>query len=133
MLAILEKRLGIPFSKYDVYLNVVGGIHIDEPAADLAVCMALISSMRDIPVSDGLIAVGEVGLSGETRSVPDIEKRLGEAQRLGFGEFVMPRPRKSKAYSLSDMKLYYTAGIFELLKIFAEFGKQNESGHPKNV
>ena len=97
MLAILEKRLGIPFSKYDVYLNVVGGIHIDEPAADLAVCMALISSMRDIPVSDGLIAVGEVGLSGETRSVPDIEKRLGEAQRLGFGEFVMPRPRKSKA------------------------------------
>ena len=112
---------------------MVGGIHIDEPAADLAVCMALISSMRDIPVSDGLIAVGEVGLSGETRSIPDIEKRLGEAQRLGFGEFVLPRLRKDKLHCSSDMKLYYAGGIFELLKIFAESGKQREIEQHKNV
>ena len=77
LLAVLEKRLGIPFSKYDVYINVVGGLHIDEPSADTAICLALISCMRDIPVDDRLIAMGEIGLSGECRGISDVDARVG--------------------------------------------------------
>lgn len=127
LLAVLEKRLGIPFSKYDVYLNVVGGLRVDEPAADLAICMALISSMQDIPVDDGLIAVGEVGLSGECRSVSDIEKRTGEAERMGFSSFVLPRLCKDKVKDGSNVDIKPVGGIFDLLKIFSDYVKEKKA------
>ena len=91
LLAVLEKRLGLFFSNLDTYLNVVGGMRLDEPAADLAVCMALVSGLRDVPIDDKLIAVGEVGLSGELRSVPRINARITEAASLGFEKIVLPR------------------------------------------
>lgn len=91
LLAVLEKRLGLYFYNLDTYLNIVGGMRIDEPAADLAVCMALVSGLRDIPLDEKLIAFGEVGLSGELRSVPRVQARITEAARLGFTECIIPK------------------------------------------
>ncbi|MCQ2477911.1 MAG: DNA repair protein RadA [Clostridia bacterium] len=91
LLAVLEKRMGLYFSNLDTYLNIVGGMHIDEPAADLAVCMSLVSGLRDIPISDNVIAFGEVGLSGELRTVPRVAARINEAARLGFSECIIPK------------------------------------------
>ena len=91
LLAILEKRQGLYFSNLDTYLNVVGGMRIDEPACDLAVCMALVSGLRDIPIDEKLIAFGEVGLSGEIRSISRVQTRVNEAARLGFTRCVLPQ------------------------------------------
>lgn len=123
LLAVLEKRLGIPFSKYDVYINVVGGLHIDEPSADTAICLALISCMRDIPVDDRLIAMGEIGLSGECRGISDVDVRVGEARRLGFDKVVLPRLSVKKAHADGDVELYPVGGIYDLLKVFADKNK----------
>lgn len=91
LLAILEKRQGLYFSNLDTYLNVVGGMRLDEPACDLAVCMALVSGLRDTPLDEKLIAFGEIGLSGEVRSVSRVQARVNEAARLGFTKCVLPR------------------------------------------
>lgn len=91
MLAVLEKRLGLYFSNLDTYLNIVGGMRLDEPAADLAVAMAIVSGLRDIPIDESIIAFGEIGLSGEIRSVPRAQARVIEAARLGFKQCIMPK------------------------------------------
>ena len=91
LLAVLEKRLGKRFSTQDAYLNVVGGLRMDEPAADLGVALALLSSLSDKPLPDDLLAVGEVGLAGEIRAVPCIEQRIREAARLGFTKILIPK------------------------------------------
>ena len=100
LLAILEKRQGLHFSNLDTYLNVVGGMHLDEPAADLAVCMSLVSGLRDTPINDKLIAFGEVGLSGELRSVPRVQARVTEAARMGFTECVLPKSSMKQITSI---------------------------------
>lgn len=90
LLAVLEKRLGLMFSNLDTYINIVGGIRLDEPAADLAVAMALVSGLRDIPIDENAIAFGEIGLSGELRSVPRAQARVNEAERMGFTRCILP-------------------------------------------
>ena len=90
IIAVLEKRLGFFFANMDTYLNVVGGLRLDEPAVDLAVALALVSGIRDIPVPDDVIAFGEIGLSGELRSVPQVAARVNEAARLGFKRCIVP-------------------------------------------
>ena len=92
LLAVLERRAGYFFGNLDVYVNIVGGIALRDTSCDLAVCMSMISSLLDKPVSDKLIAIGEVGLGGEVRSVPNLEQRLREAERIGFEQAVIPRP-----------------------------------------
>ena len=91
LLAVLEKRMGLYFSNLDTYLNIVGGMRVDEPAADLAVAMALVSGLRDIPIDENLIAFGEIGLSGELRSVPRANERVNEAARMGFKQCILPK------------------------------------------
>ncbi len=91
LLAVLEKRCGMFFSNLDTYLNIVGGLRLDETAADLAVIFALVSGLRDIPVPDDMVVFGEVGLSGEIRSVPRAVLRVMEAHRLGFKRCVLPQ------------------------------------------
>ena len=91
LLAVLEKRCGMLFSNLDTYLNVVGGLRLDETAADLAVIFALVSGLRDVPLDDDIVFFGEVGLSGEVRSVPRAVLRVLEAERLGFKRCVLPR------------------------------------------
>jgi DNA repair protein RadA/Sms len=90
ILAVIERRAGIPMGNRDVYLNVAGGLRIVEPAADLAVAAAIVSSVRDVPVDPECVVVGEIGLSGELRPVSQIERRLAEAEKLGFGRAVIP-------------------------------------------
>ncbi len=90
ILAVLEKRVGLPLSKCDVYVNVVGGLSIDEPAGDLGVALAVASSLRDVALKPHAIAIGEVGLNGEVRAVSSLEARLKEAQKLGFTLAVVP-------------------------------------------
>ena len=90
LLAILERRLGLDFSMYDAYVNVVGGMRIMEPAADLAVAAALVSSYRNRPVPKGVLCFGEVGLTGEVRRVSAPERRIMDGINLGFTRFIVP-------------------------------------------
>ena len=92
LIAVLEKRAGYFFGALDTYINIVGGLRLDEPAADLSIALALISSLRDKPIDDGLLAFGELGLAGEIRSVSSITQRVKEAKRLGFSRCLVPRP-----------------------------------------
>lgn len=91
LLAVLEKRAGYFLGNLDVYINIVGGLRLDETACDLSVCLAVVSSLMDKPVPDDMIAIGEVGLGGEVRSVPNLEYRLKEAMRMGFVRAVIPK------------------------------------------
>lgn len=91
LVAVLEKRAGYFFGSLDVYLNIVGGLELDETACDLAVCLAMVSSMMDKPIDDKTVAIGEVGLGGEVRNVTFLELRLREAQRIGFTRAIVPR------------------------------------------
>ncbi|CAA9579407.1 MAG: DNA repair protein RadA, partial [uncultured Thermomicrobiales bacterium] len=88
--AVLAKRVGLPLGGQDLFVNVVGGLKVDEPAVDLAVVGAIASSFRDVPIDPATTMIGEVGLSGELRSVGDLPRRLREAARLGFGRAIVP-------------------------------------------
>ena len=90
ILAVLEKRAGYYCSNFDVYVNIVGGLRIDEPAIDLAVAMSIISSLKDTPIPATAIAFGEIGLAGEIRSVSQAQMRVNEAERLGFTRIILP-------------------------------------------
>ncbi len=91
IIAVLEKRLGLNFSNFDAYINIVGGMRLDEPAADLGVALSLVSAFSDKPIDEKLIAFGEIGLSGEIRSVPRVLSRINEAARLGFTKCIVPK------------------------------------------
>ena len=91
LIAVLEKRAGYFFGNLDTYINVVGGLRLDEPAADLPISLALISSLLDKPIDDHVIAFGEVGLAGEIRAIANAEMRVNEAQRLGFQKCLLPK------------------------------------------
>jgi DNA repair protein RadA/Sms len=89
--AVVTRRLGLPLYDQDVFLNVVGGLRVDEPSADLAAALAIVSSVRDKPLPNDLVALGELGLSGELRGVGQLELRLREAAKLGFLKALVPR------------------------------------------
>jgi DNA repair protein RadA/Sms len=89
--AVVNRRLGVPLYDQDVFVNVVGGLRVDEPSADLAAALAIVSSVRDRPLPGDLVAVGELGLSGELRGVGQLEQRLREAAKLGFLKALVPR------------------------------------------
>lgn len=91
LIAVLEKRAGYFFGNLDTYINVVGGLRLDEPAADLPISLALISSLLDKPIDDAVIAFGEIGLAGEIRAISNVEARVKEAQRLGFQKCLLPK------------------------------------------
>jgi DNA repair protein RadA/Sms len=91
LLAVLTKRAGLALGNQDVYVNVVGGLRVGEPAVDLALAMAIASSLRDRPLPDGAVFFGEVGLGGELRSVHQAERRIKEAASLGFKRVVLPK------------------------------------------
>ena len=91
LIAVLEKRVGVHLGQYDVFVNVAGGVRVDEPAIDLGIAVSIISSLRDRPVEPSTVAVGEIGLGGEVRTIGQIEKRVQEAAKLGFRRVVVPR------------------------------------------
>ena len=91
LIAVLEKRLGVMLGQYDVFVNIAGGVRVDEPAVDLGIATSIISSIRDMPTDALSVAVGEIGLSGEIRTVTQIEKRVQEAAKLGFKRVILPK------------------------------------------
>lgn len=91
LIAVLEKKLGLYLNKSDVFINIAGGVRIDEPAIDLAVAMSIYSSLRDIPVDSDTVVLGEIGLSGEIRTIPFVERRINEASKLGFKRIILPK------------------------------------------
>jgi DNA repair protein RadA/Sms len=91
LLAVLEKRSGFRMGTQDVFLNMAGGIKVEDPAIDLAICVSIISSMEEIPVSDKICFAAEVGLGGELRAVNKIEQRISEAEKLGFTEMYISK------------------------------------------
>lgn len=118
ILAVLEKREGLFFSNLDAYLNIVGGLRLDEPAVDLAVAMSLVSGVRDVPIDDDTVIFGEVGLSGEIRSVPKIVERVKEAARLGFKRCIVPKASLKQLSSLKDsIELIGVSTLSSALKI----------------
>ncbi len=124
LLAVLEKRLGLRFSTQDVYVNVIGGLKLGDPTIDLALALALISGIRDIPVPDDLIAMGEVGLSGECRAVANLDPRIKEAIRLGFTKIVIPSKCKLDRFDSGDASFIAVKNLFELLSSKQIFIKQ---------
>ena len=92
--AVLTKRAGLSLGNQDIIVNVVGGLRVSEPAADLGVALAIASSLRGAAIDPNLVAIGELGLSGELRAVPHLERRLSEAAKLGFRRCLLPRTKK---------------------------------------
>ena len=117
ILAVLEKRLGLRFSANDVYLNVIGGLQINEPASDLGIALSLISSLTDAIIPDDLIAIGELGLAGECRGVSGIEGRVKEAVRLGFTKILIPHHNKSSVPAIKDAEIIPIKNVYDLLKL----------------
>ena len=120
ILAVLEKRLGLKFSGSDVYLNVIGGLEIDEPASDLGIAMALISSLTDRKIDDELIAIGEIGLAGEIRGVSHIEQRVREAARLGFTSALLPIHNAQSCPSVDGITVYPVKNVYDVLKFLKD-------------
>ncbi|MBS1537527.1 MAG: DNA repair protein RadA [Bacteroidetes bacterium] len=105
ILAVLEKRLGLKFGEYDVFVNVAGGVSLDDPGVDLGVAAALVSSLRDNPLDPSMVLIGEIGLTGEVRPVSAIEQRLSEIQKLGFTSTMLPKSNFAKLPKQFDVNL----------------------------
>ena len=116
LLAVLEKRLNLPFSSYDAYVNIAGGLRLSEPAMDLALVLALISSYRDVPVSGRTIVFGEVGLSGEVRAVSMAQQRVQEAKKLGFTRVLLPRSSMEQVKNISGIEILGVAAVKDALR-----------------
>ena len=118
LLAVLEKRGGLKISQCDAYLNIIGGLTLDEPAADLAALVAIASSYLDYPVPSQMAAVGEVGLSGEVRTISHLEQRLSEVRRLGFTQCIVPHHRAGELHAPAGLELLPVRNISDALKLF---------------
>ena len=117
LLAVLEKRGGLRIGGADSYVNVIGGLYIDEPAADLAAILAMASSYRDIPIPDDLVAIGEIGLTGELRQAAQLEMRLSEIARHGFKSAIIPKQYRAKVTAPAGMKLLEARSIREAMDL----------------
>lgn len=115
ILAVLEKRIGLNLSKQDVYVNVIGGMEIDEPAADLGVALAVATCARDVIVSQDTVIVGEIGLSGEIRAVNNLEKRVREAEKLGFKKIVVPLLNKINKGDFKNIEIISVARLMDAI------------------
>ncbi len=116
LLAVLEKRGGLKVSACDAYLNIIGGLWLDEPAADLAASIALASSYLDRPVPGDLAAIGEVGLTGELRTVSQLEQRIREVHRLGFRKCVIPERRRDRLEAPDGLELLTARNVGEAIR-----------------
>lgn len=116
MLAVMEKRAGMKMSMFDAYVNVIGGLRLDEPGADLPVVLALASSYRDQCIPDDLVAIGEVGMTGEIRSVSHMNQRLAEISRLGFKKCMIPRGGSEKLDIPEGLTVYRVKNIREAIE-----------------
>jgi DNA repair protein RadA/Sms len=117
LLAVAEKRAGLKLSMFDAYINVIGGLRLDEPGADLPIILAVASSYRDSVIADDLAAIGEVGLTGEIRNVSNLSQRLSEVARLGFKKCVIPKNAPEKLEIPAGLTVYRVRNIREAIEI----------------
>jgi len=115
LMAVLEKRGGVNIASSDVYVNVIGGLRLDEPAADLPVILAVASSYRDKVFDSGTAAIGEVGLTGEVRAVSNLSQRLSEVHRLGFVRCLIPKMGTEQIESPDGLELIRVRNIREAI------------------
>lgn len=116
LMAVLEKRAGLRLSECDAYVNIAGGIRMNEPALDLGIVLALASSMKDRPIDEKTIAFGEVGLSGEVRSVSMPEPRVREAKKLGFDTVILPAVCVKQAAGVDGIRLAGVRSVREAIQ-----------------
>jgi DNA repair protein RadA/Sms len=116
LVAVLGRRAGIGLSGHDVYANLAGGLTVSEPGLDLPLALALASSLRDRPLVEGTVAIGEVGLLGELRPVGGLDRRLREAARLGFTRAIVPRSRTRVDDALAGVELIVVGSLAEALR-----------------
>lgn len=117
LLAVMEKRAGLKLNVFDAYINVIGGLRLDEPAADLPVALAVASSYRDQPIPCDLAAIGEVGLTGEIRTVSNLSQRLSEVRRLGFSKCIIPKKVSVKLEIPEGLTVYQVRNLREAIEI----------------
>ena len=117
LLAVAEKRGGMKLSAFDAYINVIGGLQLEEPGADLPVVLAVASSYRDTPIADDVVAIGEVGLTGEIRSVSHLNQRLQEVSRLGFKKCIIPRGGTEKLDIPEGLTVYRVRNVREAIEV----------------
>ncbi len=117
LLAVAEKRADMKLSLFDAYINVIGGLKLDEPGADLPVILAVASSYRDTAIADDLVAIGEVGLTGEIRSVSNLNQRLSEVARLGFTKCIIPKNGSEKAEIPQGLTVYRVRNLREAIEV----------------
>lgn len=117
LMAVLEKRVGLRLSQSDAYVNIAGGLRVSEPATDLAVVIAVISSFRDAPVAGDTAAFGEVGLSGEVRAVSLCERRVNEAAKLGFRRVIVPKANHKSLTDIKDIEVIEVASLDDVMNI----------------
>ena len=117
LVAVAEKRAGIQLSTFDTYINVIGGLRLDEPGADLPVALAIASSYRDKPIENDLVAIGEIGLTGEVRSVSHLSQRLTEVQRLGFKKCIIPFKTSEKLEIPEGLTIYRVKNLREAIEV----------------
>jgi DNA repair protein RadA/Sms len=116
LLAVLEKRSGLRVGQYDVFVNVAGGVRVDEPAVDLGTALAIVSSLRDIPVDPTGVVVGEVGLGGEIRTINQIEKRITESNKLGFKRIIIQKGNLKNQQINGDMQVIEVETIDQAIR-----------------
>ena len=117
LLAVAEKRGGMKLNAFDAYINVIGGLKLEEPGADLPVILAVASSYRDTPIADDVVAIGEVGLTGEIRNVSHLNQRLQEVSRLGFKKCVIPKGSAEKLEVPDGLTVYRVRNIREAIEV----------------
>lgn len=117
LMAVMEKRAGLQLNLFDAYINVIGGLHLDEPGADLPVALAVASSYRDSAMADDLVAIGEVGLTGEIRAVSQMNQRLAEVSRLGFTRVIIPKYGSDKLDIPAGLTVYRVRNIREAIEV----------------
>ncbi len=117
LLAVLEKRANQKTYNQDVYINVAGGLELSEPAADLALCMAVVSSLKDQPIGAEVAVMGEVGLAGEVRAIPQCDRRIAECQRLGFTTIVLPRENLKRLTFPEGVKLVGVDTVMQAISV----------------
>ena len=117
LMAVLEKRLNLPLSSYDAYVNIAGGVRLSEPALDLGLVLAIISSYRDVPIPDKTLVFGEVGLSGEVRAVGMSQQRVQEAKRLGFDRIILPKSSLSQLKSITGIRLEGVSTVRDAMEV----------------
>ena len=117
LLAVLEKKVGINLSNQDAYVNIVGGMKLDEPAADLGIALAIVSIHKNIPLPKDLVVIGEIGLTGEVRAVNSIEKRVKECEKLGFTTCIIPENNRKQLKYKGNMNIIGVGNLAEALKI----------------